>query len=136
MSLQPSAKLSAADGTLLREWLGPFDENEVLELVAGNQVAATNDSASTASLCRFTDRFARALRDSATYPASDTSGRQRIPDDLRYAANAMAQTAPSDVAEPVERLAEAVRVHSQVWAAPRIPDSGWCNRYAARFTVL
>lgn len=40
VSLQPSAKLYADDGTLLLEWLGPFDENEVLELVTGNQVTA------------------------------------------------------------------------------------------------
>lgn len=114
VSLQPSAKLYAADGTLLREWLGPFDEDEVLELIAGNQVSPSEGPASPASFCRFTDRFAQAQRDATAYSNSDGVGRQRILDDLRYAANAMAQTARSDVAEPVERLAEAVRVHSQV----------------------
>jgi hypothetical protein len=35
VSQQPSAKLFAADGTLLGEWLGLFDDGEVLKLVAG-----------------------------------------------------------------------------------------------------
>lgn len=115
VSLQPSAKLYAADGTLLREWLGPFDEDEVLELIAGNQVPPSEAAASTASFCRFTDRFAKAQRDASAYSSSNGAGRQRILDDLRYAANAMAQTARSDVAEPVGRLAEAVRAHSQAF---------------------
>lgn len=114
VSLQPSAKLYAANGTLLREWLGPFDEDEVLKLIAGNQVSTSERNASPASFCRFTDRFAQAQRDATAYPKSDSAGRQRILDDLRYAANAMAQTARADVAGPVGRLAEAVRMHSQV----------------------
>ncbi len=114
VSLQPSAQLYAADGTLLREWLGPFDEGEVLELIAGNVVAPSEGGASPATFCRFTDRFARAQRDATAYSTSNGAGRQRILDDLRYAANAMAQTAQPDIAEPVERLAKAVRVHSEV----------------------
>lgn len=114
VSLQPSSKLFAADGTLLREWLGPFDEEAVLELIAGSEADPTQDAASAESFCRFTDRFARAQRDASRYADSDSDGRQRILDDLRYAANAMAQTAQSDNAESVERLASAVRAHSQV----------------------
>ncbi len=114
VSLQPSAKLYAADGTLMREWLGRFDEAEVLELIAGTQVSPSQSPGSPASFCRFTDRFALAQRDATAYPNSDRAGRQRILDDLRYAANAMAQTTRSNDAEAVERLAAAVRAHSQV----------------------
>lgn len=113
VSLQPSANLYAADGTLLRQWLGPFDEDEVLQLIAGDEVARTDSSATTAEFCRFTDRFARAQRDAVAYPAGTLEARQRILDDLRYAANAMAQTAPSDITEPIQLLADAVRSHSR-----------------------
>lgn len=115
VSLQPSAKLYSADGTLLREWLGGFDEDEVLELLAGIEVAAPTQAADGQSFCRFTNRFARAQRDAAAYAQSEGSGRQRILDDLRYGANAMSQTVGPDIAEPVDRLAAAVRAHSQVF---------------------
>jgi hypothetical protein len=123
VSLQPSAKLYAADGTLMREWLGPFDEDEVLELIAGNVVTpAVSERATVDRFCRFTDRFARAQRDAAGYLGADERGRQRILDDLRYAANAMAQTAPSTLAEPASALAAAVRADSQALLDAGIGD--------------
>jgi hypothetical protein len=113
VSLQPSAMLFAADGTLLGEWLGAFNEEEVLELVGGS-AGLTQSAGAPESFCRFAERFERAQRDAGAYASADEGRRQRILDDLRYAANAMAQTAGPDIAAPVEQLAEAVRVHSQV----------------------
>lgn len=117
VSLQPSAKLYDTDGALLAEWLGPFDEIDVLELIDGNQVAAAAaaDGVTVDRFCRYVDRLSRAQGDAVAYPSVPEDQRQRILDDLRYAANALAQTAPSELAVLSERLAAAVRAHSQVF---------------------
>jgi hypothetical protein len=115
VSLQPSAQLYDADGALLAEWLGPFDESEVLDLVAGRRIDATAGQQVTIDrFCRYVDRFARAQRDAAGYPTASNDQRQRILDDLRYAANASAQTAPPELAAQSELIAAAVREHSRV----------------------
>jgi len=122
VSLQPSAKLYGADGELLAEWLGPFDEEDVLELIEGNQLsAAASADATVERFCRYVDRLSRAQSDAGAYPTASDDQRQRILDDLRYAANAMAQTAPSELAALSEQLAAAVRAHSQVLLDADLP---------------
>jgi len=122
VSPQPSAKLFGADGELLAEWLGPFDEEDVLELIDGNQVSAADGAEATLErFCRYADCLSRAQGDAIAYPTASDDQRQRILDDLRYAANAMAQTAPSELAALSERLAAAVRAHSQVLLDADLP---------------
>lgn len=122
VSLQPSAKLYDTDGTLLAEWLGRFDENAVLELIDGKQVAATESAGVTIDrFCRYVDRFSSAQSDAVAFPTASADERQRILDDLRYAANALAQTTPTELAEVSEQLAAAVRAHSQVLLDAALP---------------
>ena len=122
VSLQPSAKLYGADGELLAEWLGPFDEEDVLELIDGNQVsAAAGAEATVERFCRYADRLSRAQSDAGAYPTASDDQRQRILDDLRYAANALAQTAPSELAVLSEQLAAAMRAHSQMLLDADLP---------------
>ncbi len=122
VSLQPSAKLFAADGELLGEWLGPFDEDDVLDLIAGQQVdPAQGQQVAVDRFCRFVDRFALAQRDAAAYPDASDDRRQRILDDLRYSANALAQTSPAEVSTLTEQLAAAVRDHSRVLIDADLP---------------
>ncbi|MEJ7799610.1 MAG: hypothetical protein WKF60_03770 [Ilumatobacter sp.] len=122
VSLQPSAKLYDTDGALLAEWLGPFDEDDVLELIDGNQVAAAAGAGATVDrFCRYVDRLSRAQSDAVAYPTVADDQQQRILDDLRYAANALAQTAPSELAVLSEQLAAAVRAHSQVLLDADLP---------------
>jgi hypothetical protein len=123
VSLQPSAKLYAADGELLGEWLGLFDHDEVLGLIAGQQVTPSEgQQVAVDRFCRFVDRFALAQRDAAAYPGASNDQRQRILDDLRYSANALAQTSPSDASNLTEQLAAAVRDHSKVVIDAELPD--------------
>ena len=123
VSLQPSSKLYDTDGALLAEWLGPFDEDDVLELIDGNQEAATARGAVAVDrFCRYVDRLSRAQSDAVAYPTVSDDERQRILDDLRYAANALAQTAPSELTVLSEQLAAAVRAHSQVLLDAGLPE--------------
>jgi hypothetical protein len=122
VSLQPSAKLYAADGELLGEWLGPFDHDDVLGLIAGQQVEpAADQQVAVDRFCRYVDRFAVAQRDAAAYPGASSDRRQRILDDLRYSANALAQTSPAEVSALTEQLAAAVRDHSKVLIDADLP---------------
>ena len=122
VSLQPSAKLYSAGGSLLAEWLGPFDEEDVLDLIDGNQVSPAAGAAATVDrFCRYVDRLSRAQSDAVAYPTVSDDQRQRILDDLRYAANALAQTAPSELAVLSEQLAAAMRAHSQVLLDADLP---------------
>jgi len=123
VSLQPSSKLYDTDGALLAEWLGPFDEDDVLDLVDGNQEAATASGAVPVDrFCRYVDRLSRAQSAAVAYPTVSDDQRQRILDDLRYAANALAQTAPSELTVLSEQLAWAVRAHSQVFLDADLPE--------------
>ncbi len=126
VSLQPSAKLYSADGELLKEWLGPFDEDEVLALIRGSAPAASppEESADVSDrFCRYVARFARAQVEAASYGAADPRARQRVVDDLRYAANAMAQTATGETQAAAGELAAAVRDYVQVIIDAGLPDT-------------
>lgn len=124
VALQPSAHLYAADGTLLKRWLGPFDEEEALALAASSQPAGaeTAAAATPARFCRYVDRFARAQRDAGGWPGAGEDGRQRILDDLRFAANAAAQTSSVELATITGELAAAVRAHSEALIVNGLPD--------------
>lgn len=123
VSLQPSAKLYAANGELLGEWFGLFDHDEVLGLIDGQQVEpAVGQLVAVDRFCRYVDRFAVAQRDAAAYPSASNDQRQRILDDLRYSANALAQTAPAEVSTLTEQLAAAVRDHSKVLIDADLPS--------------
>ncbi len=138
VSLQPSAQLYATDGELLAEWIGPFDEEEVLELIAGAQLTpAAGEGVTIDRFCRYVDRLLRAQSDAATYSTVSEDGRQRLLDDLRYAANAIAQTAPSELAVLSDQLAAAVRAHSQVLLdADLPPDPSTATGYDDSRAVL
>ncbi len=132
VALQPSAQLFAADGTRLGSWLGPFDDEEVLALVAGSRSAATSQVASSGQFCRFVDRFARAQVDAGGYVNASSDGRGRILDDLRFAANASEQTAPPDLHTAVTDLAAAVRAHAQTLIDAGLPDDPGAATTATR----
>ena len=100
VSLQPSSILLGADGSLLGQWLGPIPEDAVLELVAGaapvGQVGAASDR-----FCSYAARYVRAAEALAGVDGVALDDRQIVFDDIRFASNAMAQTAPVELAADV-----------------------------------
>jgi hypothetical protein len=54
-------------------------------------------------------------------PSAQKDRRQRILDDLRYAANVSAQTAPPELSAQFEKIAAAVRDHSRVLLDAGLP---------------
>lgn len=110
VSLQPSAMLFTADGQLIEKWLGPIPEDEVLALANG--LAVPNDGAAQTggrSFCRYADRYVSAHAEFEGYGSAAPDRRQRVLDDIRFASNAMAQTATEDILDAVEALAAANR---------------------------
>lgn len=108
VSLQPSAMLFTADGQLIKKWLGAIPEEEVLALAAGT--ADVDDTQlGSQSFCRYADRYISAQVAFEGYPDAPADRRQLVLDDIRFASNAMAQTAPQDVLAEVESLAGANR---------------------------
>lgn len=108
VSLQPSAMLFTADGQFIERWLGAIPESEVLA-VANGSVDAGNEQLGSQSFCRFADRYVSAHAAFEDYSNAPADRQQRVLDDIRFASNAMAQTAPQDVLDPVEALAAANR---------------------------
>ncbi len=108
VSLQPSAMLLSPDGQLVETWLGRIPEDEVVARAAGQQVPA-GVSGGQGNFCRYADRYVSAHAAVEEYNSAAPEGRQRVIDDIRFAANAMAQTAPEDLVERSEALAAANR---------------------------
>ncbi len=108
VSLQPSAMLLSPDGELLEKWLGAIPEDEVVALAAGQQRPAAT-SGGQGNFCRYADRYVSAHAAIEAYGSAPPERRQRVIDDIRFAANAMAQTAPAGLIEGSEALAAANR---------------------------
>ena len=108
VSLQPSAMLLSPDGRLVEQWLGRIPETEVLALAAGEQVAGPAPSGQ-GNFCRYADRYVSAHVAFEDFGSGPAGGRQRVIDDIRFAANAMAQTAPEPLTQDSEALAAANR---------------------------
>lgn len=108
VSLQPSSMLFTPEGQLVKKWLGSIPESEVLAIAAG---AAEVDGPQTgsASFCRFADRYLSAHAAFESYADVPIDGQQLVLDDIRFASNAMSQTAPQDVFDDVEALASSNR---------------------------
>lgn len=124
VALQPSAMLLGRNGELLGKWLGMFPEDEVVRLAEGASpvgvVAADGER-----FCRYADRYARAAKDLQGYPAEDDATRQRRVDDLRFAANATAQTAGPDLAKGTADLAAAARDTGQLLLDAGLDPAAW-----------
>jgi len=108
VSLQPSAMLFTPDGQLIKKWLGAIPESEVLSIVAGS-ADVDGPQLGSQSFCRYADRYVSAHVAFEAYPSAPAANQQRVLDDIRFASNAMAQTAPQDVLVEVESLAGANR---------------------------
>ncbi len=108
VSLQPSSMLLSPDGQLVEKWLGLIPEDEVLALAAGQQVAEPSPTGG-GNFCRYADRYVSAHAAFEGFGSGPAEGRQRVIDDIRFAANAMAQTAPEPLIKDAEGLAAANR---------------------------
>ncbi len=104
VSLQPSAMLFTPDGQLIKKWLGPIPESDVLALSAGSR-SPDDPQVGSQSFCRYADRYVAAHDAFEAYTDVPVGGQQRVLDDIRFASNAMAQTAPQDILDEVESLA-------------------------------
>jgi len=140
VSLQPSAMLLSPDGQLLEKWLGPIPEDEVVALAAGEQVPAAA-SGGQGNFCRYADRYVSAHAAIEDYGAAPPERRQRVIDDIRFAANAMAQTAPAGLAEGSEALAAANRELAAIVVEAglepdRIDAAAWAAAAADRDAAL
>lgn len=124
VSLQPSAMLLGRNGELLGKWLGMFPEDEVVRLAEGAPPVGVV-AADGGRFCRYADRYARAVGDLEGYPAEDESTRRRRVDDLRFAANATAQTAGADLAKEAADLAAAALVTGEVLLAAGLDPAAW-----------
>lgn len=140
VSLQPSAMLLSPDGQLVEKWLGPIPEDEVVARAAGQQVPAAV-SGGEGNFCRYAARYVSAHAAIDDYGSAAPEGRQRVIDDIRFAANAMAQTAPEVLVERSEALAAANRDLAAVVVdagldPDRIDADAWAAAVADRQAAL
>jgi hypothetical protein len=124
VSLQPSAMLLGSNGELLGKWLGMFPEDEVVRLAEGAPPVGVV-AADGSRFCRYADRYARAVGDLEGYPTEDDPTRRRRVDDLRFAANATAQTAAADLAPGTADLADSARELGDVLLDSGLDPAAW-----------
>jgi hypothetical protein len=107
VSLQPSMLLVAPDGTMLGRWAGVPSDDELLD--AARRAAGPVDvSSGSERFCGYVERYLQADVVLADVDSVDSAARQRVFDDIRFAANAMAQTATAADADAVRAFADAV----------------------------
>jgi hypothetical protein len=107
VSLQPSVLLLAPDGAMLGRWAGMPSDDDLLAAAAGATETA-DVTAGSDGFCRYAQRYLEADVALAAIGDVDQKGRVRVFDDIRFAANAMAQTAPADRADEVRAFSDAV----------------------------
>lgn len=108
VSLQPSSLLLSPDGSLLGRWLGLIPENKVLELAAGAPPVGETVSGSS-RFCRYAARYKAAHAAFEKVDETAIGGRPLLFDDIRFGANAMAQTAPADLLVATRVFADEVQ---------------------------
>jgi hypothetical protein len=107
VALQPSVLIVAPDGLVLGRWAGMPSEDEMLS-AARQSTTAADETGGTDRFCRYADRYVEAHTALVGVETVEQANRQRVFDDIRFAANAMAQTAPPSAASDVRSFADGV----------------------------
>jgi hypothetical protein len=107
VSLQPSVLIVSPDGVLLGRWLGVPSEDDLLT-AARQSTTAADETLGQDRFCRYVDRYEQAHAVLASVDTLDREDLPRVYDDVRFGANAMAQTAPPDAAEAMRSFSESV----------------------------